>query len=342
MIRNYILIITLLTTLVSYAQKVNISIDYTMLEEFVEIYENGNLTENNFNTLLASDGTKGLLKKMKTYFPNANEDTLKNSLLAVLGNSDANDVFMYKRVIKKMATASGFMKELKEQDGSISSKIEQSLADFLPKNKTFNVKIFIMFSAIGGGWTFDDEANTFYVDASLLDKNDLIGFQYLCTHEILHLIQNLTREKIDKANTVQYFLEQAFREGMATYIADFSKIKNAKGYAEFNQKIYKKNKSRSESNYKLFELLIHGLSTNSFNYDDADKIAFSGMYDSPAYFVFYDMINVMESIIGKKKTLEKFNDNVIDFITYYQTLAKNNIDKNVYQFSKQTINILNN
>lgn len=340
MIRVFILVMGLLAASATKAQEIDVSIDFAMLENLVAIFESGQLKDADFDRLLAGRGTKGLIKKMQTFFPEANSDALKSSLRSALGNAQVDDVFMYHRVMKKIPDAKAFMRALKSRESHVESEVVRALSGFLPEGRVFKVKVFVVFGAIGGGWTFDDENNSFYVDASLFSSNDLLGFQYLCAHEIMHLIQDELRDDVDQDNAVNYFLEQAFREGVASYVADFSKIENATGYALFNQKLYAANMVRMESNYKLIQLLIGGLRDGSISYGDADKIALSGMYDSPAYFVFYDMISTLERLIGREKTLVRLDDTAVGFLSYYHKQASVKKDAGLHQFGQSTLELL--
>lgn len=324
------------------AQKVTITFDYSMLEELIHLYDQKNYSDAEFNSLIGKKGTRGLIKKMQSYFPEADEHSYEQSIKSLLGLDAEGDVFMYQRIKPKIEDISQLLLKVKKEKQTIIQGIENALKEHVADTETIKVRVFLVLGAVGGGWTFSDEKNTFYIDASMLQSNDLVGLEYLCVHEILHLIQDATRPKIEQNDAVNYFLEQAFREGTATYLADFSDIKNAVGYSKFNQNIYKKNQRRKEANYALFELILHGLQKSpSFSYSSADHIGLSGMYESPAYFVIYDMIKTIETVKGKKQAIESFQLSAPDFIRYYNSIVnEESSPATYYKFSSEILQML--
>lgn len=300
--------------------QLEIRFDYEMIEGLRTIQEKNTLTDADFKKLLAAKGTTGFLHKMQSYRPEADESGFKESLSQLLGATPDSDMFFYGRVTSKLKTGIAFVTNVKKEEPQIIEDLLARIGPFWPAGQPGEITVYFVFGAIGGGWTLANEPNAFYVDISSFGENDAIGFQYLCTHEILHLVQDRTRPQIDRTTPVPYFLEQAFREGMATYLADFTEIESAEGYALFNQKIYRKNERRIASNYQLFELLVTDLSEKRCTYDFADNLSLSGMYDSPAYFVFYDMIRALEARLGKAEVAKYFELGAIAFIQAYQRL----------------------
>lgn len=331
---SFIFFFLLISTAAS-AQQIQITFDYEMLNDLVKVSKNGNVSAD-IEKIAAKEGAQGLIKKMNFYFKEANQDSFKDSLNVFINGRDSqNDTFMFKRIQKKFSNIEPLVKKLAEVEADLVSKIETKLKQHLPKGETFKAKVFIVFSAVGGGWTFDDEPRNFYIDASMLSADDMSGIEYLSTHELLHLIQNDTRPSVDKTDKIGFFLEQAFREGMATHVADFSEIENANGYSEFSQELLKKNMRRIGTNYQLFEMLLFSLKNDpDFSYDTADQIGLSGMYDSPVYYVIYDMFNVIEKIEGKEVLFKAYKLSPSKLIEYYHSLV--NKQQGDLQYNKLT------
>lgn len=315
--------------------QLQISFNYEMVEGIGDLKEEKIISDIRFKQLMSAKGTLGLIKKMQTYRPEVDADAFRGSLSQLLGDSTGTDPFFYSRVKNKFNTAAAFVANVKNQELQVTEDLSSSLTTIFPDSETRQITVYFVFGAIGGGWTMEDEPDSFYVDASSFEKEDVIGLQYLCKHEILHLIQDRTRPKIGRDTPVAYYLEQAFREGMATYLADFSTIENAKGYALFNQRIYRKNERRISRNYGLFELLVIDLFEGRCDYDFVDALSLSGMYDSPAYFVFYDMIRTLESRFGKAEIHHYFELGAVAFIEAYQRLAETE-----HHFSKRFEEVL--
>lgn len=324
-----------LLALPSLHAQLEIAFNYDMIEGIHSIQKEDSVTDAAFKQLMSAQGTAGFLQKMRSYRPEVDEISFRESLTHLFAESNVPDLFFYKRVKHKFQTGTEFVANVKKKESQIIKDLVKRIDGFLPANETRKVTVYFVFGAIGGGWTMDHEPNAFYVDTSSFEEDDVIGLQYLCTHEILHLIQDQTRPKPIKNAPTAYFLEQAFREGMATYIADFSTIENASGYALFNQKIYRKNQRRAETNYKLFEVLVIDLFEGRCDYDFVDHLMLSGMYDSPAYFVFYDMIRAMEASWEKTEVLTQFQGSAIAFMRSYQRLNETD-----YRFSTKLEEVL--
>ncbi len=333
--KNHIFCFIALLVLPSLYGQLEITFNYDMIEGIQTLRAEDTITDIRFEQLVSSQGTQGFLKKMKSYRPSANEKAFKESLGHLLTESDAPDLFFYSRVKPKFQIGAEFVTNLKTEESKIKRALIESLGDFLPASNQRHITLYFVFGAIGGGWTMDGEPNSFYIDVSSFEKNDAVGLQLLCKHEVLHLIQDQTRPKLSKNEPAAYYIEQAFREGMATYVADFTKVENASGYALFNQKIYNKNQRRKETNYRLFELLVIDLFEQRCDYDFVDDLSLSGMYDSPAYFVFYDMMRTMESKLGTSQVVKLLELSAIDFIRSYEQLEETD-----YQFSEKFSQVL--
>ena len=171
------------------AQDINITYDYAATEKLLQIFESGELTDTDFQELIALHGTKAYLKKLAMFFPNISTDAYKESIKAALkGNYIDDDPYMLKRLVPLLPDTQKLLKQVIENQEELTRNTIFKLKAYTPNNIKINATVYLTLGVIGGGWTFDDSPNAFYVDLSSM-KGDFLGLSYLSTHELYHLAQ---------------------------------------------------------------------------------------------------------------------------------------------------------
>ncbi|MEM9076347.1 MAG: DUF5700 domain-containing putative Zn-dependent protease [Bacteroidota bacterium] len=325
------------------AQEINITYDYASAEKLIEIFDNKKLTDKDFEELKNLEGTRAYLKKLATFFPNISTEKYREDLEAALnGNFKEDSPYMFKRLVPLLNSAKGLLKQVSEKQNELTQSAVSKLRAYSPNDVKINAAVYLTLGVIGGGWTFDDNPNAFYVDLSSM-KGDFLGLSYLSTHELYHLVQYRFMKEIDKSNKINYLLDKLIKEGMATYVADFSKIEASSAYVDFSKKEYQRNFRRLETNFALFENLIfqaqndpHSDVTLLYN------IGYSGMYQSPVYYVGYHIVKLLDKYLGREALINLMGQPPKQFLLAYMEAQKNNgNDHEFIQFSESMISILN-
>ena len=327
------------------AQKINISYDYTSAEKLIDILDSNELREKDFDDLIRLHGTKSYLKKLSTFFPDINESTFKQSLeAAAKGTRLENDPFMFDRILPHIPSIKKLLAEIRNNDKNLAETSTSLLSQYSPETISMDVTVYLVLGIVGGGWTFDDNPDAFYVDLTSI-KDDYLGLVFLSTHELYHLAQyRFMSEPIQKeSNNVLFLLDQMVREGSASYVADFSKISDSGSYLEFSKKEYILNFRRMKTNFALFETLL--LQANNSAFIDIDllyNIGLSGMYQSPLYYVGYHMMKLIDRYSGHQVLIDLLNQSpekiVLTYIELYHQYS--NEDDEFIAISDMTINLL--
>ena len=149
-------------------------------------------------------------------------------------------------------------------------------------------------------------------------------------------------EQIGKDDKINYLLDQMVKEGSATYVADFSKIKTSGSYVDFSKKEYSRNFKRLKTNFALFEnLLFQAKHDKNVDLEALYNIGYSGMYQSPMYYVGYHIIKLIEKYKGKQALISLLNKSPNKLLLLYVELCKNNSDNDDFiALSESTIEIL--
>ncbi len=341
----YLILMVLLSLPKLYTQEINISYDYSSVKKLIEILDSDELNEKDFKELVALHGTKAYLRKLSTFFPGINESSFKKSLTAALkGEYLDKDPFMFSKLTPLIPHAQKLLAEVIQKEKELAKNSVFLLKEYSPKNVKLDVTVYMILGVIGGGWTFDDAPNSFYVDFASM-KGDYNGLSYLSTHELFHLVQyqymnESPEQSSDKVNSL---LDQMIREGTATYVADFSKISSSGPYIDFSKKEYSRNFRRMETNFALLEtILFRAKHDATVNIDLLYNIGLSGMYQSPMYYVGYHMIKLIEKYNDKPELLALLRKPPVDIILSYIQLCEAYKDKDneFVVFSETTVKIL--
>lgn len=303
---SFILTCLLLSFFQTQAQHISISYNYESTEKLINMLERGEWHEQDFEELMELHGTQSYIRKLASFFPEADASVFRQSLKAtVQGTPLEEDPFMFNRILPHIADAKKLLAEISAKETELAQSSVSLLGQYSPKDISLDVTVYLVLGIVGGGWTFDDEPNAFYVDLTYM-QGDYLGVTYLCTHELYHLIQYQSMKEApqNETNKAAYLLDQMVREASATYVADFSKVEGSGFYIDFSKKEYAQNFRRMEANFALFETLLSQAQGSSMNIDLLYNIGLSGMYQSPLYYVGYHMMKLIEQYTSRKTLID--------------------------------------
>ncbi len=306
------------------AQDISITYNYEAAEKLIQILESNAFHEQDFAELMELHGTQAYLKKLGAFFPEITAATFKQSLKAVVeGSPLEEDSFMFNRILPHISEVKELLNEISAKETQLTQSSVSLLEQYSPKNIELNVNVYMVLGIVGGGWTFDDEPDAFYVDLTFM-QGDYLGVTYLSTHELYHLLQYRFMQESPQKGTdkVAYLLDQMLREGSATYVADFSKVEEEGFYIDFSKEEYSRNFRRMETNFALFEtLLTQAHQENTVDIDLLYNIGLSGMYQSPLYYVGYHMMKLIAEYQGREALIDLLGQSPEQLILAYQKLC---------------------
>ena len=92
---------------------------------------------------------------------------------------------------------------------------------------------------------------------------------------------------------------------------------------DFNQKVYRTNARRSQSNFDWFETLLYRMRYDEdLNWDTIYGLGLTGEYDSPLYFVGYQMTRTLDEYYGREVLLKLLAGPPIGFFNKYEELVR--------------------
>lgn len=327
---GYILTFLLFSFYQIQAQHISISYNYASTEKLIDILDRGEWHEQDFEELMELHGTQSYIRKLASFFPEANASVFRQSLeAAVQGTPLEEDPFMFNRILPHIPAAKKLLAEISAKETELAQSSVSLLSQYSPKDISLDVTVYLVLGIVGGGWTFDDEPDAFYVDLTYM-QGDYLGVTYLSTHELYHLVQyRFMKETPQKeTNKAAYLLDQMVREGSATYVADFSKVESYGFYIDFSKKEYAQNFRRMEANFALFETLLSQAKQSSLDIDLLYSIGLSGMYQSPLYFVGYHMMKLIEKYTSRKTLVDLLHQSPEKLVQTYMKLCDEHADNN--------------
>jgi len=177
---------------------------------------------------------------------------------------------------------------------ALSDAIGSRLTAFLPAGRVANINVHFI---VGGGSDgFAPNDTDFYIALQFF-RGDEEGLRVLMTHELFHVIRPSRKPAEREAAVVprnvrnaRELLDQTMNEGVASWIGDPTAATGGGPYVEWFGKKYRRNLERLAENVTLFDSLLF----RAWNDKDADPnalqlLGFSGVWDSPLYYVGYAM-----------------------------------------------------
>jgi hypothetical protein len=179
--------------------------------------------------------------------------------------------------------------------------------------------------------------------------DDIEGIINIVTHEIYHLVQQRNYKHIDEissrlpeaAKTTFLIAANLYLEGSATYVSNPLPILNPKKYALFQQEKFLRNFDKITESFYLFDALLMKASSKSADADLLYNIGFGGKWDSPLYFVGFEICSAMEKRYGKYYIKKYLAESPITFLVDYILLYKKSPDIK-HKFSTETEVIISN
>lgn len=286
--------------------------------------------------ILSLKGTEGMLLHDSQF----NKEMTRESFINELTDTNSiSNVFGFKQIRNNLTPIQATIELLEDSLNVIVKRVEEKLRKYCPdRSETINV-----YFVLGGNSDgFTDDNNSFYLEIQYyLDLEDIDGIISMVAHEVYHIIQerNFAHEieKLKLKDTLQsayMLIRNVYQEGSASLVGDPLSIENPKGHSSFMQKKYKRNLLKLEESFYLFEALL----LQSIGYPNEDLlygIAFGAQWDSPLYFVGYEMCAQLELKNGESTIVEYLSKSPTYFFTDYIELYKSNLGV-THKFSTAT------
>lgn len=332
-------------------QQLTISVDIESAAAITELLSQSKADTFQLKKVAGLYGNQLLIKKVKGY-SGAGEDVFIQTLKEIMetGTVKGNDEYNWKLVKSRLSEIKKLVAYISSNKENFIREVKAIIEPYTPADLNATAKA--CFLAGGGslGFTIGNDP-TFNVALQKIG-NDVNGLQYLVAHELYHTIQDVgqkTRSYKKESDGITYtskasyyLLYNLWAEGIATYVADMSKLKKNASFSEEQIAHYQKNRERRYQNFQLFEALLYRqFNDTSTDYQSSYDIAFSTAFDETGYFVGYEMARQITKHKGNQAIADLLTKDPIRFTIDYINLYKSRLDdKSFIRFSKSVEDIV--
>lgn len=340
--RSSCLFLIMLISKISICQLV-VSLDFSNVEQTVAFFKKSNPTKEDIDNLVATEGVRSIIKKIRS------NDSIARVVLqkvsqGVKTSGKEND-FQYSFIKEHLQELEDFAVHIQTNRKVILDSIN-SLSVYLPAGKKIPVKVCFLAGGYSAGFTLSDD-NMFYIGMHQY-KNDLTGIVNTCQHELFHNIQALSYDRTTVMKKLQevsafpalyayYIGLNIFVEGTAEFIADIDKMDITTPYMSRQAEHANVNRYRMRENFYLVEKLLMDAYVNNEKID-ADlsyNILFDWNWNNPGYQVGKLMARSLVKENGPMVIKKYLSSDPMIFIRDYIKLSRTNKADLPYTFSDE-------
>ncbi len=333
------LLILILFTFSMHSQDLNLEINVENSLKTIQYLSSNSTDLSEAQDILELESTIGMISHDGQF----DKLLTKSNFLAEISNpSSKTDAFRFKKIRRELKEVISTMEMLNDSLEYLEKSIHNNLISFLKNGDNKKITINLVVGGNSDGYTIDD--NTFNIELQYF-SNDIEGAILLITHEVYHILQQ--RNEYNKTefasilntekNQLYKILENLYMEGTASYIANPLLLKSSHKYSKFLQQKYNRNLNKLNESFYLFESMLSMIEQKNANYELLYNLGYGGQWDSPMYFVGFEICRQLERVYGKYY-IKKFIDMPSTFfiIEYIELYKKQN--SVTYKFSTQTEN----
>ena len=308
---------------------VSIQFNYDSAQAVLALFDRKTVTDAELASMAKLPGNQRLIQQAGRFDPGATEKAFKESLKeAVETGVVANDPFHFSEVKKSLTVTRSLLHQVENDPAALKGAVTTSIEDNTPPGLDMHATVYFVVGGTSDGFAL---GNTFCVALHFF-QGDYLGLKLLMTHELYHIAQNALLPTDSTASTVTPpaniaactdLLSSTFNEGTATWIADPLEISGGGAYLDFFRNKYQKNLMRIGGDFTLFDTLLYRL----YSDPQADEtqiydLGFTGIWDSPLYFVGYQMSKIIAKYEGRAAVTTLVGKNPALFFNRYIHLAR--------------------
>ena len=325
---------------------VKITLDYESARAVLNLFDKKEVPDEELTRVVALPGNQGLIRQGARFDPKATPDNFKASLKKIIETGSLEpDTFALTRVKARLPQVRALLNQIEENPQALTRSVTERVLNFAPAGVKVDVKVYFILGGTSDGFAPNDK--NFFVALDYFE-DDVEGLKLLMAHELYHNAQKSARKGEAQANNAPQnvarsleLLRNTLDEGTASVVGDPLEIQNAKGYVTWFQMKYRKNIVRMQTNFALLDSLLYRLYTDpNADSDKLYNIGFSGIWESPLYFVGYRMAKVIEKYKGRAAIATAIGRSPLEFFNLYVEIYKAQNDPEIIRFSKSTEEIL--
>jgi hypothetical protein len=326
--------------------KINVTIDYLAAEEFIRLIGLKSINDVELSKFAGLYSNKLLIEKVSSS-TGGTEQVFKETLKEIItkGKIVGLDPYQWGKVKRELPNIKKLIADLKLNKVAFISEIKDRIVAYTPTElPEQQLKACLVLGGTATGFVIGEDPS--FCIALQNFGTDLEGLKTIMVHELYHTIQqagqslrkiDLTEKSSYNTKATYYLFHSLWTEGTAEKLGDFSLIKNALSYSKGQQETKKKNDERLLVNFRLIEMMIFKMYTDTnARYQAIYSIGFSPVYEEAGYSVGAEMTRKLEQFQGKKVLADIVIQDPLDFATSYIKLYHEHPKEVPYHFDKST------
>ena len=315
---------------------VNMRIDLSGAEAVLRLFDSDQPQKHEVEALLHLPAVRATIVQTGQFDPTATDDVFVETLWhAINGDQLTSDPFQFGVVRDRLPEIRKTISGLMDSGAAITARISDRLTMYTPPDLAIETTMFAVLGGTSDGWAPDDEG--FYV-ALRYFRGDTAGLTSLVTHETYHIAQRafFSQDESDSHTDVANMLVASLlSEGTATLVGDPTLFDGDERYLQFLKRKHRRNMQRIEQNFALFEALyFRAMHDPDVTPEKVYSIGFTGGWDSPLYFVGFQIAQGLEKHLGRETLVELLATSTpTDVLARYVRLYTETGDPDLPQFS---------
>ena len=333
---------------------VQLRFDYSAAEETLAAFDSGD-TEG----LLRNAGVVATILNARFYEPAANEAAFVAAVSGartLAAPAEARDPVRMGRVYARRPEIRALLAALRAAEPAMTAAAEARVAQYAPPDPLGTITVhFILGGLSDGFYSVDGKADTFDVPALgnalflRIDQakvSDLDGIRLNLVHELFHVVQGIARRDrpaLQRVKTsgppVPRLLATTLDEGTANLVADASRAEGTGDYLAMWQRRFARHAGADalRADFALLDALVAGLRSGAITWENAYLVGFSSVYESPLYFVGYEVGKVLERRGGPQRVAAALREDAGAVLLEYARYCRTAKDACRATFSAATI-----
>jgi Putative zinc dependent peptidase (DUF5700) len=282
--------------------------------------------------LVSLPGVRAMIDKTHDFDSAATPELFVTDLVAVAHDESlTHDPFQLMHVRDHQVEVRTLLASLAADPAASAARVIDRVMPFAPTGCRLAVQALLTAGGTSDGWSLAPGPGDAQRFAVALDqfRGDLAGVQLLMAHELFHGVQQCARrydytDHADEGSAalVMALLQSLEDEGTASLVGDATSWQGGGAYVEWFRGKFQRNLDRLPGIATVFSSLLYRAAQDpQAGFDDLYGPAFTGGWDSNAYFLGYHMAKVIDARLGRERLKALLSQSPAAFVTTYASVA---------------------
>ena len=310
-----------------------LSFDYEAAQQLMAALDDQTLESEEARRLSTLPGIQAMIEKAHEFDPAGTPEAFVRDVVSVAhGAGLFADPFQLMHVREHSSEVRSVLAALVADPETTVQHVAARVTPFQPAGCSLAVRVLLTAGGTSDGWSLPAAQKGPQRFAVALDqfRGDLSGLQLLMAHELFHNVQSCARpydytEHADEGPKarVMGLLQSLEDEGTASLVGDAMAWPDGGAYVDWFRGKFRRNLDRLPSIVTLFTSLLYRANYDpQAKFDDLYGVAFTGGWDSNAYFLGYHMAQVIDGRLGRPRLIALLSQSPAQFVTTYMSVAK--------------------